>query len=92
VHQDQVLALPEGARLLASSETCAIASYAVGDRVLGVQPHPELNSAFVRALLASWREALSADVYDASVATLDRPQDGAVIGRMIVDFIARTRA
>jgi len=40
-HQDQVLRLPEGARVLASNDFCANAALVYGDRALTVQPHPE---------------------------------------------------
>ena len=40
-HQDQVLTLPDGATLLARSEFCPIAAYAVDDHVFCIQPHPE---------------------------------------------------
>ena len=40
-HQDQVFDLPGGAKLLATSEFCPVAAFAIDDRVFCVQPHPE---------------------------------------------------
>jgi len=87
VHQDQVLALPQGARLLASSPTCPVAAFAVGDRVLAIQPHPEFDATFVRALVDHWRGKLDPKLLDAALENLDQPNDSATIGHLMTDFI-----
>ena len=52
-HQDQVTALPPGATVLASSESCAHAALAFGDHILTVQAHPEFGADFVAGLIES---------------------------------------
>lgn len=47
-HRDQITGLPPGAVLLASSERCANQVLRLGDRVWGVQFHPEVAAARVR--------------------------------------------
>lgn len=49
--QDQVLVLPEGAVVLACSEKCAVGMYRVGERMLGMQAHPEFSKAYAEALM-----------------------------------------
>lgn len=51
-HQDQVLEVPPGATLLASSERCPVEMYAVGDHVLCIQGHPEFDREVVEQLAA----------------------------------------
>ena len=55
IHQDQVVTLPEGAHVLASSEFCPHAALAYGNlehpTAISVQPHPEFEPDFTAALI-----------------------------------------
>ncbi|KAI7839749.1 hypothetical protein COHA_006553 [Chlorella ohadii] len=51
-HQDQVLEVPPGATLLASSQRCPVEMYTVGDHVLCIQGHPEFDREVVEQLAA----------------------------------------
>jgi GMP synthase (glutamine-hydrolysing) len=42
-HKEGVSVLPRGAVLLASSETCPVQAFRVGERVYATQFHPELD-------------------------------------------------
>ena len=42
-HQDQVVAMPPGATLLARNDRCAIAALTYGPHAVSVQPHPEFD-------------------------------------------------
>jgi GMP synthase (glutamine-hydrolysing) len=50
-HQDQVVELPKGARVIGSSDFCENAMLAYGDNVITVQPHPEFGDEFIDGLL-----------------------------------------
>lgn len=86
-HQDQVFDLPEGATLLATSDFCPVAAFAVDDRVFCVQPHPEFVEAYSAFLLDKRRVALGEAQYLACTDSLAKGHDGAVVARMIVAFI-----
>ncbi len=58
MHQDQVLSLPPGARLIASSAFCPIAALAYGDHAISFQAHPEFDNAYERDLVAMRRGAV----------------------------------
>lgn len=51
-HQDQVVRLPTGAEVLATSPGCEYAVTAYGDRTLTVQAHPEFGPEIIRGLIA----------------------------------------
>ena len=55
-HQDQVLQVPEGATIYASSEFCENAGFYINDKVLTMQAHPEFLVDFIKALLNARRE------------------------------------
>lgn len=90
MHQDQVMALPDQARLLASSPFCAYAALVYGDSILTFQPHPEFTLAFERELI---RLRLGSQVPEAlgqeALASLtDSAQvDSARVGGWIASFL-----
>jgi GMP synthase-like glutamine amidotransferase len=86
-HQDQVQALPPGAQLLATSDFCPIAAYAVDQHVLCVQAHPEFVPEYSAFLLHKRRAALGDAHYQASLQSLDAGHDGAQFARLMVRFI-----
>ena len=86
-HQDQVLALPPGATLLASSSHCPVAAYAVGRQVLCVQPHPEFDAAYSAYLLDKRRTLMGEAVYQERRASLQQGHDGALFGRLMLRFV-----
>ncbi len=50
-HQDQIVKLPPGAEIYASSDFCEYAGMVIGDQVLTIQAHPEFQADFNRQLL-----------------------------------------
>jgi GMP synthase-like glutamine amidotransferase len=86
-HQDQVLALPPGARLVASNDFCPVASYTVGDAVFCIQPHPEFSEDISAYLLDKRRHLLGEAHYTASRLSLADGHEGEHIGRMVAAFL-----
>ncbi|MDP5307600.1 type 1 glutamine amidotransferase [Paracoccus spongiarum] len=50
-HQDQVVAIPREARVVASNAFCENAALVYGDRAFTVQAHPEFDDAFLQGLM-----------------------------------------
>ena len=86
-HQDQVLALPPGAELLATSEHAPIAAFRAGS-LLGFQGHPEFSSRFAGALMERRIDRIGAEVVADARRTLDTPTDAAAIARWIGRHLA----
>lgn len=86
-HQDQVLELPEGARLLASSDFCPVAAFAVDDHVFCVQAHPEFVEDYSAFILHTRRALLGDVIYNNAIESLAGGHDGADVARMMVAFI-----
>lgn len=69
-HQDQVTVLPDGATVLAASEHCPVAAYALGPGVVAVQAHPEFTPALSRDLIVARRDIIGPERADAALAEL----------------------
>ena len=85
-HKDQVEVLPEGARLLAASEFCPLAAFAVGDHLLALQGHPEFTPAYAEFLMLRRQEQLGA-AFEPGLRSLNEPTNEDVIAQWIAGFL-----
>jgi GMP synthase-like glutamine amidotransferase len=87
-HQDQVVALPPGARSLATATngSCPIAGMAVGERAWTLQPHPEFVPELADHLLAGRTELIGAERVARARASLGRPLDRTTVAAWIGAF------
>lgn len=87
-HEDQVLAVPDGAELLARSDGCPVAGLTIGDRAWTIQPHPEFVPELADDLLGRRMELIGAARVRDARATLTRPLDRMVVAGWIRTFFA----
>jgi len=90
MHQDQVLELPENARLFATSEFCRYAGLVYDTRILTLQAHPEFNIAYERELVQARRGVVVPEaVADKGLATLtaDAKTDSARVAQWMLRFL-----
>ncbi|KEJ89976.1 type 1 glutamine amidotransferase [Sulfitobacter donghicola] len=86
-HQDQVVALPEGARVVGSSDFCANAVLAYGDHIWTLQPHPEFEPAFIEGLINKrGRGVVPDEQLDEAAQALPLPIDNGDIAKQMVAF------
>lgn len=94
LHQDQVVAIPGDAMVLATSPFCEYAALAYGDPevpdAISVQPHPEFDAAFMRALIELRSgEAIPAEQGRAALAGLGGPVESVEMARWFLDYLQR---
>ena len=87
MHGDQVQRLPPGGVVLAAAPHCPVAMFRVGERMLGIEGHPEFSAAYVEALLRERRDRIGAARTDAALASLDQDTDDALVARWIANFL-----
>jgi len=85
-HQDQVRALPPGARPLATSAFCRHAGFTLGDHMLAWQGHPEFPKGYAAALMRS-RQAILGDAFKPGLRSLRQATDEGVVAGWIVRFL-----
>jgi GMP synthase-like glutamine amidotransferase len=88
-HQDQVVAPPPGADVIARSPHTDYAALAYPQaRALSFQGHPEMSAAFAAALIEARRGARIADEVAApALESLALPMDSAIVARWIARFL-----
>ena len=92
VHQDQVIALPDDAVLLAGDAFCPNAAYAIGSHVFSVQGHPEFDKDYVHELLAIRGEDMGEAVSQTASASLSGDHEGTLVGKWMYDFFQQAIA
>lgn len=87
-HQDQVVAAPDGATVLAASAFTPFAALAyAGGESISVQFHPEFSHALAAELVTLRAPALPPGLAAQALASLEGPGDAPLIGRWIRGFI-----
>jgi GMP synthase (glutamine-hydrolysing) len=79
MHQDQVVEPPPGAEVLGRADHCPVALLAVGDRMMGVQAHPEFTGPYIDALLVDRVARIGEDEVAAARAGLSQTTDEATM-------------
>ena len=76
--------------MLASTETCPIASMGLGEHILTFQGHPEFSEEYARALLNMRREIFGEELYQSAINSLETETDNPSVARHIVEFVSRS--
>ena len=89
-HADQVDVLPPGARVLGWNEHCPVSMMGVGDTILGIQGHPEMDPAFTEALI---RDRLGSNIPEetavAALESFEHDPDTKMLADWMLRFIAQ---
>lgn len=92
-HQDQVVAPPPDARVIAASAFTPYAGLAWGEDAVSFQCHPEFEPEYVAALIEGRRGHRIPDaVADAAIESLGRADDRAVLAAWVRAFLAPPQA
>jgi len=86
-HQDQVVTLPAGTRVLAGNDHCPYGMMLVVDHFLGIQAHPEFTPAFAGALLAARASRLGDGLVAAARVSLTLPLHRREVTSWMVRFL-----
>jgi GMP synthase-like glutamine amidotransferase len=85
-HQDQVIVQPPNTRIVAESGFTPYAALAWADRpAISFQFHPEFSPAFAKALITERHDAIPNP--EPAIASLDAPNDTALVGGWIRRFL-----
>lgn len=91
-HQDQVVKIPEGARVVGTSDFCENAMLAYGDKVLTVQPHPEFQDDFIDGLIEHRAKGVVPDdLQEEAKARIGHPKQSQLIADMFAEILKQPK-
>ena len=85
--QDQVVKLPPGGKILASSPKCQVAMFKVGNHMLGIQAHPEFSKAYDQALMETRVERMGIETVREGIESLQKPVHKDLVSTWIMNFL-----
>lgn len=85
-HVEQVTRLPKGAGIISHTPGCPISGFAIGDKVLTTQYHPEMSAEFISALIEEHSEPMGEEVTARAKGSLMGNDDGEEIAKWAVRF------
>lgn len=85
--QDQVQVLPENSTVLARAADCPIGMFRVGERMLGIQAHPEFAPEYVGAVLPDRIERVGVEKTERALQSLERPLHRKLIAGWVEQFL-----
>lgn len=85
-HQDQVVAIPDQARVTLRSAFTPFAGLAWGDDAISFQGHPEFTPAYASDLTAGRRGRIDPALVDQALETLAQPNDRGLVADWIRTF------
>ena len=86
-HRDIVTALPPGAQHLARSTDTAIEMFALGEHLLGLQGHPELDAEVIRETVRKLGDSLTPRQAQEAEASLSLPPHHTFLRDWLLDFL-----
>lgn len=89
-HQDQVVALPDCAQLIASSDFCPVAAFSIQDKVLSFQGHPEFDKDYAASLYELRQSIFDDTLFTNAMTTLHSEHDGVLVAHWMIQFILYT--
>jgi GMP synthase-like glutamine amidotransferase len=87
-HQDQVIEVPEGGKVIGSNDFCGNAVVSYGGWGLSYQPHPEFRPAFFEDLAELRGSVLPSEIYQ-SAKTVKAPLETGAVAKEIASFLQR---
>jgi GMP synthase-like glutamine amidotransferase len=85
-HQDQVVKLPESAKILAGNVHCPVSMFIVDEHTLGIQAHPEFTRAYSRASIERRSNVVDSKIIKESLESLSLPTDENLVIHWIENF------
>ena len=85
--QDQVVELPPNTKVLAGNEKCSIGIMQIGEKMLGIQAHPEFLKSYDQLLMEKRRDRMGENVVNAGIASLEKEVHREQIRQWILNFL-----
>ena len=75
-HEDEVSVIPDGCKLLGSTQNCPISSFSKGNHIFTTQSHPEFDFTFMKTIVEKYKDMLGTQIFDRATKSLSTNVDG----------------
>jgi len=87
--QDQIKVLPENSKVLAQSPLCPVGIIQIGDKMLGIQGHPEFSSDYVKALMMDRTNRIGEETVKTGLESLKKTTQSLLVAHWMSNFICK---
>jgi len=85
--QDQVLELPKEAKIWAGNEKCPVGIFQVGEKMLGIQAHPEFSKTYDQLLMEMRLDRMGDALVREGINSLEKAVHQEVIRNWVLNFV-----
>lgn len=85
--QDQIQVLPKNSKVLAQSPMCPVGIIKIGEKMLGIQGHPEFSSNYVKFLMEDRTNRIGEQKVKEGIDSLKITTDNKVVAEWINNFL-----
>jgi len=87
-HQDQVVALPDGATCFADNIFCPYSGFRIGRQILTFQGHPEFSVDYLKDRMLMRRKLFEKELYNDAVDSLKNETQHLEVAKWILNFFS----
>lgn len=85
--QDQIQFLPKNSKVLAQSPMCPVGIIRIGNKMLGIQGHPEFSAVYVKSLMLDRANRIGEQTVKTGIESLNIPMQSRVVAQWINNFL-----
>jgi len=85
--QDQIIGLPKNSKVLAQSSMCPVGIIQIGEKMLGIQGHPEFSVDYVKSLMEDRTNRIGVETVKDGIESLKKSMHSLVIAQWISNFM-----
>jgi len=85
--QDQVIVLPKNGEVLAQTTDCPVGIFQIGNKMLGIQGHPEFSVPYVKSLIEDRTNRIGDDKVRKGIESLNHPIHSSIVGDWMDRFL-----
>jgi len=86
-HQDQVVELPNDAKVIGSTDFCQYAALRYGNKALSLQPHPEFYDSYMADLIETRGKIMSKETREQARTSLGKKLATESVAKTMVSFL-----
>lgn len=85
--QDQIQVLPPNSKVIAKAPKCPVGMIQIGNKMLGIQGHPEFTADYVKFLMEDRTNRIGELTVKEGLQSLNLPKHSDIVGNWINEFI-----